>query len=142
MNRQKKRKDAFLYLALAGLLCVAAPEAALAAETEGLTPEISARLEDNRIEYDEWFDLLKYKYGPIRSAYEQIESSIESSGTITLETSLLADDLMRQAQELEDSMSGLPQEEKAALRAQANGLKSQARSTRNTLFFSNQQMES
>lgn len=142
MNRQKKRKKVSLCLALAGFLCVAAPEAALAAETEGLTPEISARLEDNRIEYDEWFDLLKYKYGPIRSAYEQIESSIESSGTITLETSLLADDLMRQAQELEDSMSGLPQEEKAALRAQANGLKSQARSTRNTLFFSNQQMES
>ena len=84
MNRQKKRKDAFLCLALAGLLCVAAPEAALAAETEGLTPEISARLEDNRIEYDEWFDLLKYKYGPIRSAYEQIESSIDSSGAITL----------------------------------------------------------
>ncbi len=106
------------------------------------TPEEMARLDDNQMEYDEVFNLIKYKYGPIKSAYAQVESSISGSEDILLETSLVADDLMRTAQDLEDSMEGMSPEAKAAVRAQISALKSQASATRNTLFFSNQQINS
>ena len=142
MKKKQQRWKRAGALTLAVLLGCMAPGTVFGAEIDGLTPEKEARLNDNQIEYDEWFDLLKYKYGPMRSAYKQLEQSLDNSSTITIETSLMADDLMRQADELEDSMAGLPQEQKAALRTQINLLRATARSTRNSLFFSNQQMDS
>lgn len=127
-----------LCLGLAAVLSAATAVTALADPA----PEELASLDDNQMEYDEIFNLIKYKYGPIKSAYAQVESSISGSEDILLETGLVADDLMRTAQELEDSMEGMSPEAKAAVRAQISALRSQASSTRNTLFFSNQQIDS
>lgn len=137
MKRIKGYKTV-LCLGLAAVLSAGAAITALA----DATPEEMARLDDNQMEYDEVFNLIKYKYGPIKSAYAQVESSISGSEDILLETSLVADDLMRTAQDLEDSMEGMSPEAKAAVRAQISALKSQASATRNTLFFSNQQINS
>ena len=137
MKRIKGYKT-ILCLGLAAVLSAGAAITALA----DATPEEMARLDDNQMEYDEVFNLIKYKYGPIKSAYAQVESSISGSEDILLETSLVADDLMRTAQDLEDSMEGMSPEAKAAVRAQISALKSQASATRNTLFFSNQQINS
>ena len=137
MKRIKGYKTV-LCLGLAAALSAGTAITALA----DATPEEMARLDDNQMEYDEVFNLIKYKYGPIKSAYAQVESSISGSEDILLETSLVADDLMRTAQDLEDSMEGMSPEAKAAVRAQISALKSQASATRNTLFFSNQQINS
>lgn len=137
MKRIKGYKTV-LCLGLAAVLSAGTAITALA----DATPEEMARLDDNQMEYDEVFNLIKYKYGPIKSAYAQVESSISGSEDILLETSLVADDLMRTAQDLEDSMEGMSPEAKAAVRAQISALKSQASATRNTLFFSNQQINS
>ncbi|HJB06415.1 MAG TPA: TolC family protein [Candidatus Enterocloster faecavium] len=137
MKRIKGYKTV-LCLGLAAVLSAGTAITALA----DATPEEMARLDDNQMEYDEVFNLIKYKYGPIKSAYAQVESSISGSEDILLETSLVADDLMRTAQDLEDSMEGMSPEAKASVRAQISALKSQASATRNTLFFSNQQINS
>ena len=76
MKKKQQRWKRAGALTLAVLLGCMAPGTVFGAEIDGLTPEKEARLNDNQIEYDEWFDLLKYKYGPMRSAYKQLEQSL------------------------------------------------------------------
>lgn len=65
-----------------------------------------ARLQDNQIDYDELTDLVKHYYGPIKSAYEMIDSMEDDQGGIAVAMRVAADDYISQADELADVLGG------------------------------------
>ncbi len=66
-----------------------------------------AKLQDNHMEYEEIPDLLKNFYGPMKSAYDQVESAEENQSQIVVEYRIIARDLLDQAQALEDAMDSI-----------------------------------
>ena len=59
------------------------------------------------MEYEEIPDLLKNFYGPMKSAYDQVESAEENQSQIVVEYRIIARDLLDQAQALEDAMDSI-----------------------------------
>ena len=109
MNRRK----GLMALSLAAVMTAGSTAVALADEP-GVVPgeaytEAMARLQDNRMEYDELTDLIKNCYAPIKSAYSMIDTMEEDQGSIATAMRVVADDYMSQADQLADVLgSGNP----------------------------------
>lgn len=65
-----------------------------------------ARLQDNHIEYSELTDLVKNYYGPIKGAYDMIDSMQDDQGGIAAAMRVAADDYIAQADDLADVLGG------------------------------------
>lgn len=89
-----------------------------------------ARLQDNNMEYDEIWDLIKNYYGPIKSAYDMLEFQIEDQGSISASERTTADDLISQADMLLDLAKEQDGMDKAVSMATVRGLRASARSLR------------
>lgn len=67
-----------------------------------------ARLQDNHMEYDELFDLVKNYYGPIKSGYAAIDAAKGNTLDIAAASRVMADDMTAQEQELQAAMKDMP----------------------------------
>lgn len=130
----------FLGAGLAVSLAAGPSFAALA--DEGDTPQKLERLQDNRMEYDELFDLVKNYYGPISSGYATIEAIRSDNANSAVESQISASDLVAQANELVDEAKGGTAQEQAAAKAQASALRASAKSLRSQAFMTNQGLSS
>lgn len=135
MKRNRCRYTAVLSMAV--VLAAAAPLQSFAEEmpAEEYVQDLE-RLQDNHMEYDELADLIKNYYGPIKSAYDMMEGQKMDNGTIASSARVMADDLLSQAEVMEDvaeEQSGMEQiiskETAKALRKSAKQLRSTAAST-------------
>ncbi len=85
-----------------------------------------ARLQDNHMEYDELFDLVKNYYGPIKSGYAAIDDIKGNTEDIAVQSRVMADDMADQERDLKDAMKEMPvvpDEVKAALAQLQGGIK-------------------
>lgn len=100
-------------LSLCAALAVQPGLCALAQEPEEAPgegyEEYQAGLQDNRIEYQELFDLIKNYYAPIRNSYASMDETREDTQAIALESRIMASDLADQEDELQDTIDELPQ---------------------------------
>lgn len=106
------------------------------------TPQQLERLQDNQIEYDELFDLITHCYTPIKSAYDAAESGFASADSITIESSIQADEQLRMADELKEQAKDAPLSEAAGLMQQSVTARVTGEMMRQQLFMSNQKTPS
>lgn len=115
-----------LAAALSAASCMSAVAEEPAAAPGGGYEGYLARLQDNHMEYDELFDLVKNYYGPMKSGYATVDDIKGNTEDIAVQSRVMADDMADQERELKDAMKEMPvvpEEVKAALAGLQGGVK-------------------
>lgn len=99
---------------LAALLAAFPQAGALAAQEPEEAPgqgyeQYQQQLQDDRVEYEELFDLIKNYYAPISNSYASMDETKANTQAIAMESRIMADDLKEQQDELQDMIDELPQ---------------------------------